>query len=126
MTKFHNITALLLFCEEMPRRASMISHDGSQGMGENTRTPCDASISMPPEYDAIAHLDVERVEQVSSKAGHCCQKNSDSSINSSKHDEKLDEDSGISNSRDTLPIIGHNGERTKAENQLNEKFHTQF
>ena len=110
----------------MPRRVSIISHDGSQGMGENTRTPCDASISMPPEYDAVAHLDMERVEQVGSQAGHCCKKNSDSSINSSKPDEKLDEDSGISNSRDTLSNIGHKVETTKTHTELKEKFHTQF
>ena len=54
------------------RRGSDVSFDGSHGMGDITRTPCDASITMSDEYDGVDDIQFNHNNEGYQKEGKCC------------------------------------------------------
>ena len=112
------------------RRPSTTSFDGSHGMGDVTRTPCDATINMIlEEYDGLEEVSSNLMNHGNTQSDHCCKKKSsgDSAIDSmhegyskpleyesppdyyskemsTNSGDKSDGDSGVSNSKYTVPI----------------------
>ena len=58
------------------RRDSVVSFDGSHGMGDITRPPCDASLNMTTEYDEEVDMRNNQHNGSNKKEGKCCKKES--------------------------------------------------
>ena len=114
------------------RRKSTTSFDGSHGMGDVTRTPCDATINITEyieEYDGIEEASNNLMSQDNTQTAECCKHKSSavtkieslhegtpkplgnthppdyySLEGSTNSEDKSDGDSGVSNSKYTIPI----------------------
>ena len=106
------------------RRDSFASYNGSYGIGDVTRTPCDASIDIEEQRDDLEDRPAYQQNTTSKKEGGCCKskKNQDfmktseyedhsqhleyqrpptyfSEESSSNNEDRSDGDSGVSNSK---------------------------
>ena len=111
------------------RRHSVASFDGSYGMGDVTRTPCDATINITTEYYDSEEVSSNLMNHDNAPSGECCKHKSArvSEINSThggynttieyekppayysqegstNNDDRSDGDSGVSNSKYTISM----------------------
>ena len=109
------------------RRDSVVSFDGSHGMGDITRTPCDASINMTTEYDGDEDMRSNQHNGSNKKEGKCCKEKKlgvssvysgyeapstpieyspppayNAEEGSTNSEDRSDGDSGVSNSKYTM------------------------
>ena len=72
----------------MIRRGSLASFDGSYGMGDVTRTPCDASIDIEDQRDTTDHT-THQQSPIAKKEGGCCHSKKDESFTkNSEHEDQ--------------------------------------